>query len=87
MSFDESMRLSRVHPIVDEALRCRHVVRGKEGVASFHPLDLHLTIAISRCVHQAHSISTVITPRWTVEIKRRLIESTFHKMLPRTPGE
>ena len=87
MLFDESTGLSRVCLIGDGVSRLSHVAREREGVASLCPLDLHQTIAINRCVHRAHSISTVITPRWIAEIKRRLIESTSNKMSPRTPSE
>ena len=45
--FGKSMRLSCERPIGDRASGCAHIVRVKTFVNSLHPLDLHLTIAIS----------------------------------------
>ena len=59
VSFGELTRLSRVRLIWNGALRCRHVARRREGVASIHPSDLHRTITISQEVHWARLIVTV----------------------------
>ena len=61
-SFGESLRLSRVRLIFDGASGCVHVARRRDGVASICPLDLDVTIAVSRGVHRSRLIVTVITP-------------------------